>query len=128
MEKRPTSITIIAWFLIVIGAISVWTALTFLNNPMVKELMIQQSQMPLSLQYAMMYVSLAVTILSGIGMLKRCGWARILYIVWGICSFLVGFATSPRKMAMIPSVVIFAIIAFFLYRPKATKYFSNLKD
>lgn len=124
MGERPKSITVIAWFLIVTGVISVFTSLTSLNNPMVKELM-AKSPLPVSLQYAMMFVGLAVTIASGMGMLKGQGWARLLYVVWGVFGLLVGLVTSPMKAAMIPGLVVFAIIVFFLYRPASTQYFTK---
>ncbi len=122
MGERPKSITVIAWFLIVTGVISVFTSWTSLNNPMVKELM-AKSPLPASLQYTMLFVGLAVTIASGIGMLKGQGWAGLLYVVWGVFGFLVGLLTSPMKAAMIPGLVVFAIIVFFLYRPASNQYF-----
>lgn len=124
MGERPKSITVIAWVLIVTGATSVFTSLTSLNNPMVKELM-AKSPLPISLQYAMLFVGVAVTIASGIGMLKGQGWARLLYVVWTVFGFLVGLVTSPMKAAMIPGLVVFAIIVFFLYRPASTQYFTK---
>lgn len=125
MGERPKSITVIAWFLIVTGAISIFTSLTGLNNPMVKELM-AKSPLPISLQYIMLFVGLAVTITSGIGMLKGQGWARFLYVVWGVSGFLVGLVTSPMKVAMIPGLVVFAIMTFFLYRPASNQYFVKV--
>ena len=124
MGERPKSVTVIAWFLIVTGVISTFTSLSSLNNPMVKELM-SKSPLPISLQYAMMYIGLAITVLNGIGMLKGQGWARLLYVVWGVFGSLVGLVTSPMKVAMIPGLVIFAIIVFFLYQPAATQYFTK---
>jgi hypothetical protein len=38
---------------------------------------------------------------------------------------LVGLATSPTKIAMIPGIAIFAIIIFFLYRPVSSQYFTK---
>ncbi len=124
MTKRPPSITVIAWILIITGGISLITSTASLNNPMVKELM-AKSPIPIPVQYAMMYIGLLVSIVSGIGMLKKQNWARFLYIICGAIGFLIGLFTSPMKMALIPGLLFFAIIVFFLFRPIAKQYFSK---
>jgi len=124
MKKRPTSITVIAWILIVMSGISLITSTISLNNPMAKELM-SRSSIPIPIQYAMMYVGLLITLISGIAMLKGQNWARLLYVIWSIIGFVFGIATSPMKAAMIPGFVVFLIIAFFLFRPKANEYFAG---
>lgn len=124
MEKRPTSISIIAWLLIVSGGISLIASSASLNNPMVKELM-AKSPIPISAQFAMMFIGLVVSLASGIGMLKKQNWARFLYVIWGAIGLLIGLFTSPIKTALIPGVLFFAIIVFFLFRPVAKQYFSK---
>lgn len=62
MKKRPTSITVIAWILIVMSGISLITSTISLNNPMAKELM-GRSLIPIPIQYAMMYVGLLITLI-----------------------------------------------------------------
>ena len=57
--KRPTSITVIAWILIVMGAISVVSVLATQGDPKVREMM-EMSPIPISLQFAMTYVGLAI--------------------------------------------------------------------
>ncbi len=124
MKKRPTSITVIAWILIVTGGISLVTSTISLNNPMLKELM-GRSPIPLPVQYVMMYVGLLITLISGIAMLKGKNWARFLYVIWNIISFVICIATFPMKASMIPGFIIFLIEAFFLFRPKANEYFTG---
>ena len=124
MGKRPTSITVIAWILIVTGGVSLITSSISLNSPMIKEIM-SRSPIPIPVQYAMMYIGLLVSIVSGIGMLKKQNWARFLYVIWGAIGFLIGLFTSPMKMALIPGLLFFAIIVFFLFRPGANEYFSE---
>ncbi len=126
MKERPASVTVIAWFLIATAGISMITS-TFainINNPVIRELM-KQSPIPVSIQYAMMYAGLLISIVSGIAMLKGQNWARLLYVTWSIIGFMTGMATSPAKIAMIPGFVIFAVIAFLLFRPNANKYFTG---
>lgn len=105
------------------GAISLVTSTISLNNPMAKELM-AKSPIPANIQYVMMYAGLLVMLLSGVAMLKRQNWARLLYVGWGIIGFIIGIATSPMKAAMIPGLIIFLVIVFFLFRPKANEYFK----
>ena len=121
--KRPTSVTIIAWILIVLSGLSLVTSTLTLNNPVAQDLM-AQSPLPLSVQYAMLYVGLALSIVCGIAMLKGQNWARFLYVVWTAISLVIGFATSPMKAAMLPGLVVFVIVIVFLFLPKANAYFS----
>ena len=123
MKKRPTSISVIAWILIVMGGISLITITVAINNPMVRDIM-NKGPIPIPLQYAMTYLGLLIMIVSGIAMLKGCNWARFLYVIWTIIGFLVGITTSQMTAAMIPGFVVFLIIAFFLFRPKANAFFS----
>ena len=53
-------------------------------------------------------------------MLSGNGWARTTYVAWTAINLVFGFATSPFKTMMIPGVVFFLVVAFFLYRPAAT--------
>jgi hypothetical protein len=123
MMKRPTSVSVVAWILIVMSGISLITSTASLNNPMAKELM-AKSPLPIPLQYTMLYMGLLITIVSGIAILKGQNWARFLYVVWGAIGSVIGILTSPIKAAMIPGLVIFAVITFFLFSPKANEYFS----
>jgi uncharacterized membrane protein YagU involved in acid resistance len=124
MKKQPTSITVIAWILIVIGVISLITTTIGLNNPMVKEVM-SRSSIPIPAQYIMNYVGLLITLISGIAMLKGKNWARLLYVIYSIISIVIGFATSPMKAALVSGCIIFLVVVFFLFRPKAKNYFTG---
>jgi len=122
--KRPISVTVIAWIMIAMGAISLITSTASLSNPMAREFM-SQSPLPIALQYVMMYAGLAIMIVSGIALLRKQNWARYLYTIWSVVAFVTGVLTSPMKMALIPGFVIFLIIVFFLFRPKTTRYFTG---
>jgi hypothetical protein len=128
MRTRPTSITVIAWILILMGGISAVTMTlmidTVMNNPAAREL-ISKSLIPVPLQYAMSYVTFLVMVVSGVAMLKGQNWGRWLYVVGTALGFVIGIMTSPLKEAMIPGFVVFVVVAFFLFRPKANKYFSD---
>lgn len=124
MKPRPTSITVIAWILIVTGGISLISTLAMINNPTVLELM-SKSPIPIPLQYVLNFVGLTITIVSGIALLKGANWGRLLYVGWSIVGLAIGVATSPLKAALIPSAVLFFIFAFFLFRPRANDFFTS---
>jgi len=72
-----------------------------------------------------MYVGLIVTVMCGIAMLKGQNWSRYLYVIWSIIGTVIGITTSPMKAVMIPGIVVFLVIAFFLFRPKANAFFLS---
>ncbi|MGA7965699.1 MAG: hypothetical protein WCB49_07415 [Gammaproteobacteria bacterium] len=122
--QRPTSVTVIAWILIVISGIALIINLVMLANPALTELM-AKNPMPIPLQYAITFLGLLISMGAGFAMLKGKNWGRLLYTAWGVIGFVVGFSTSPMKVAMIPGVIFFLVIATFLFLPKANKYFSH---
>ncbi|MYN15482.1 hypothetical protein GTP81_01815 [Rugamonas sp. FT107W] len=122
--KRPTSVTVIAWLLIASSLISLVSSYASMDNPQVRELM-SKSLLPLSVQYAMMFASLAMMVTTGVAMLKGLGWGRLVYFSWSVLGLVVGLLTSPIKTTLIPGVIALAIFAYFLYRPKANAYFSG---
>lgn len=127
MTQRPLSISIISWVLIVIGSVSLITTTAMINNPTARDIM-AQNPMPLPIQYAMSYLGLAIMIVSGAAMLKGRNWARYLYVISSLIVFALGFATSPIKATLIPGFVVFLVVAFLLFRPKANAFFTPHGD
>ena len=128
MRTRPTSITVIAWVLILMGGISLVTTTlmidTVMTNPAARELL-SKSLIPVPVQYAMTYITLLVTLVTGVAILKGQNWGRWVYAAGTALGFLIGIITSPLKSAMIPGFLVFVVVAIFLFRPKANKYFSD---
>jgi hypothetical protein len=123
MNNRPTSITIISWILIIIGAIALISTPVMTNNPSARELM-AKNPIPIPIQYAIGYAGLLIRIVCGIAMLKGKNWARCIYIIWGLVGFIIGMTTSPMKIALIPGLLLLGAIAFFLFHPEANAYFK----
>src|SRR5207245_383593 len=120
--------------LILWGGISLVTTTLVINNAMIDKLMIDspaardlisKSPIPVPVQYAMIYVALLIMLVSGVAMLKGQNWGRWLYVIGTAAGFLIGIITSPLKEAMIPGFVVFVVVSFFLFRPKANQYFSD---
>ena len=124
MNKRPTSVTVIAWILIVLGGVSIVTTSLLLNNPSMTELM-SKNPVPIPVQYTISYTGMLAMIICGIGMLKGQNWSRFLYVIWTAIGLAISIVTSPMKAAMIPGVVFFVVVTFFLFRPAATRYFTG---
>lgn len=124
MNERPLSVTIISWYLIVTCLISTLTTLFTLSNAAVHEIM-RQSPIPIPPQFAMAFIGLGLNIVAGIMMLKGRHWARLLYVGWSAFAILVALATSPMKLMLIPGVLIYALIVYFLYRPQANIFFGG---
>ncbi|HMD86976.1 MAG TPA: hypothetical protein VKO18_19985 [Terriglobia bacterium] len=124
MKTRPTSVTVISWILIVMGGIWLIESTIMLNNPLAKDLM-ASSPIPVPLQFATWYVGVVVMIASGLAMLKGQNWARLLCVIGGAVGGLIGLATSPTKVVMIPSFLFYVVIVFFLFRPKVQEYFGK---
>jgi hypothetical protein len=127
MTKRPISITVIAWLLIISTSFFLIYNIVNLNDPVARSLMLQNS-LPLSIQFVVMYLGLAISLISGIAFLKRQNWARFLYAGWCVIGFMIGFATSPMRMVTLPGFALFLIELFFLFRPKANAYFLLRQD
>jgi len=123
MQPRPISVTIICWFLIITSGISLAPGALSYNNPAVMEIM-KQSVLPIVVQYIFMIVSAAITLLSGVLMLKGKVKGRLIYVVWSIISLVIGTSVSPAKAMMIPGVVLFIIFVILLFRPKANAFFG----
>ncbi|MBI5191137.1 MAG: hypothetical protein HZA22_10725 [Nitrospirae bacterium] len=123
MTKRPLAVTIISWFLIVGGVISVFSISFSLNNPIARDMM-SKSLLPLPVQVAMVYVGVVIGITSGVAMLKCRKWGRTLYVSWSALGFLVSLVTSPLRLMLIPSILVFGIMVYFLFRPDANEYFN----
>lgn len=124
MKTRPKSVTIISWLLIIMGSISIVSSALTYDNPEVVRLM-ELSAIPITMQYIIMAVGLLIMIISGIGMLFGKNYARILYVSWTPIAIIISLLTSPAKTMMIPGVVFFLIIVFFLFRSDSNIYFKT---
>ncbi|MFL9873765.1 hypothetical protein [Paraburkholderia megapolitana] len=122
--KRPISLGILGWFMIVTSAISLVELPLSLRNPLAVE-MLSRSLLPVWATLAVGCVSALFNIVSGIGVLKGHAWSRTLYVAVAAIGLVVSGISTPFKGLLIPGVVLLAIFSFFLYRPAATAYFHR---
>ncbi len=123
MQKRPLSLTIIGWFLILGGLFAAYSALTLGSNEVAMQ-MVADSGMSMRFQQALAVIGAVVGLVSAYGIFKGLPWSRVLYVGWSIVGLVIGLATSPFKGMMLLSVLILAVIAYFLFRPAADAWFA----
>lgn len=123
MEKRPLSLTIIGWFLILGGLFGAYSALTMGSNEVALRMM-EDSGMSLRFQQALAVIGAAVALVSAYGIFKGLPWSRVLYVGWSVIALAIGLATSPFKGIMMLSVLFLVVIAYFLFRPEADSWFA----
>jgi uncharacterized membrane protein HdeD (DUF308 family) len=109
MNKRPRSITVISWIFIAIG---VFALLYHLRPPF---------------EEGLIWICLVrmLAIVCGAFMLYGFNWARWLLVVWIGCHVIVGALHSPSSLLV--HGFLFAVVAYFLFRPQASAYFRGAK-
>lgn len=123
MEKRPLSLTIIAWLLIVLGLIGLYGAATMGSNPAAMK-MLAQSPVPLVVNQVWSVIGCLVGFIVAYGIFKAQPWSRVLYVVWGIIQIIVGLYISPVKSLLVFSLIVLVVVSIFLFSAKANEYFS----
>lgn len=123
MGKRPLSLTIIAWFLVVTALFGLYGAATMGSNPLVMK-MIEQSGVSLLVEQVWGAIGSVVTLAIAYGIFKGQPWSRVLYVVWGIIGLVVGYFISPMPLVLMLSVVFLIVISAFLFRDRANEWFA----
>ena len=123
MTKRPISLTIIACILILGALFGIYTALTIGSNPMMLKMQ-EQTHVPLLYSQISTAIGVIVGLVVAYGIFKGQPWSRVLYVVWGIISLVIGFYTVPIKAALVLSLVILVVVSIFLFREPANDWFS----
>ena len=125
MSYRPTSITVIGYFLLGLGILGFigYSLALVLNYEAAQEVMAENT-LPIPLQHAMSLGGAVISVLSGYYLLHGRNWARYLYVMWTVLAFLIGLTTSPMSLTLIPGAIVFFVITFFLFRPAANAFFA----
>jgi hypothetical protein len=123
MEKRPLSLTIIGWLLIVLTLFGLYSILTMGSNPIAVK-MLAQMHVTLMFQQIWGTINCVITLICAYGILKGLPWSRVLYLVWGVIGMGVAFYTSPIKSLIVFSLIILVVICAFLWTNNANDWFS----
>ena len=124
--KRPFLVTISCWFLICGSLLSLASSYLARNDP---AMLARMAHGPISaeVQYAILILSMGISLVAALAMLQRQCGARTVYLVWGVIDIAICLVTVPLKMDVLPGALLFAVICTFLYSPKSNAWFSPRK-
>jgi uncharacterized membrane protein len=121
--KRPLSLTIIAWVLIVFSLLGLASIFMIGSNP---EAMKMMEQMPVSLEFQKAWTDVGTlnNLAVAYVILKGQQWTRVLYAVWGAIGVVAGFYITPMKVMAMIGLIIFVVVCAFLFSNRANEWFS----
>lgn len=134
---RPTSVTVVAWILIGLGAfglLGTWNSYRMvasgefdrmINSDPRMAAMLKDVPRPTTTQVLFGGVQILLQIVAGVMILKGNGLGRYLYVAMTLAGAAYALVIGNPILWMIPGLVITAIVAFFLFRPAANAYFSG---
>jgi len=128
IKPRPTSLTVVAWVLIVMGLLALLGLIFTLKNPVVMGLL-SHYRLPAWVTLATGTATNVINIVLGIAILKARAWARVVYVVLFLIGTAVTLVNIPFRMypTLLPGVLIFALLTWLMYRRPATEYFHQAR-
>ena len=123
MVKRPLSLTIIMWFLIVTSLFGLYSVFTIRSNPVAMK-MIEQMGVPILYQQVWGVLGTIVALVVAYGIWKGQPWSRVLYVVWGVIGLVVGYFISPMPVVLALSLIFLIVIAAFLFGDRGNEWFA----
>jgi hypothetical protein len=123
MDKRPLSLTIIGWGLLISSAFSAFASLRMASNPVAMK-MIAKTGVPLIFEQGWGIIGAVVIAACGYGILKGLPWSRVLYVAWSLLALVVTIFILPLISMLVLSVLFIIGITYFLYRPIANDWFA----
>jgi hypothetical protein len=124
--KRPLSLTILAWFIIVTNVLT-WLYMPFtLHNPLSMEMM-ARFRLPVWATLGSGLVLAVALLIAGIAMLKARVWGRNLYVAASVIGHGFTIFNMPFRAMLIPGLLIFILFLYILFRPAANAYFNQAR-
>lgn len=127
-RKRPLSVSIIGWYLLITNIFTLLSIPINLVIPNARSIIEATGR---SMGFTMI-VSLIVGIIgcvSGYTILKGKNWGRMLYLIYYPVNFIIGFILYGFEATYITGIIIYLIILVFLLLPQAAKFFLvNLSE
>ena len=124
MPHRPLSVSIVGWFLIVTALLSLILLPYTLSNSDVLATM-DKGGLPGNVQLGISLAGSLVTLLCGFFILKGRDWARLAIVAWVLLGIGLGLATSAYRPVLLISLLYLLVLAFFLFRPAANRFFGR---
>ena len=111
MRKRPLAVSILSCLLIATGVVG-----------LARHLADYKATQPFEYDLVWIFIVQLAAILCGAFLLRGASWARWLALAWMAFHVVLSFFQSLREVAV--HGLLFALIAYFLFRPEARAYFS----
>jgi hypothetical protein len=124
MTKRPISITIVGWLLVLSAVLSLLSMWMTYSDPAVQAGMERTGSSP-AMPIALGVLGAIVTIVAAYGILKGMNWGRILYTGWAVIGIVAMLIMGPLTNATVVGIVLMLILLFFLFRPAADAWFGR---
>ena len=124
--RRPVSVAISCWFLMLGSLSSLASAYLGRNDPVMLAWM-AGGPISAEAQYAILLGGLAITLASAAAMLQGYRGARTAYVVWSVIDIAASLATVPVKTGVLPGAITFVVICAFLFSPASNAWFSPRK-
>jgi hypothetical protein len=122
MRDRPISTWLVCWFLILSSTWALLHSFAVLNGKHQQQIM-AATPLPMPVQVTQYFLKMIVPLVAAGFMLEGANWARVLYIGWGIASYLLSAIFVPNVHYLIPDLPIFACCATLLLLPGPRAYF-----
>ena len=129
MGKRPRSLTIVGWWLLISALFGIYSALTAQSNPVVMDAIAKSGMSLTSYRASGIFTALLIA-LSGYGILVGQPWSRLLYLVHCMLSLMMTvFIASAMTTALLTAMLvmeglIMLLILYFLFRSAADRWFA----
>jgi hypothetical protein len=125
-NRRPVSVTIISWYLILVFGLLLVSAPFVLNEPETRKFLAISGASPVAALLLSVAGGIAF-ISAGVAMLKGKDWGRKLYLSAAPVSLAVTIWLYGTKFIVIniPGLVFYGVLLFFLTRPAVSAYFSG---
>ena len=112
MNKRPFSVTILSWLILLTGAFG-----------LAYHLMEFKPQHLFQNDALWIFLLGVLAIVGGAFMLRGSNWARWLTLTWIAIHVIISAFHSLKEVAV--HILLLAIFAYFLLRPEAARYFRH---
>jgi hypothetical protein len=128
VHRRPLSVTIIGWLLLIFGvmrSLRTLSALLVLSNDSSNEELFSVRPLPIPTQLVIYALGTGISLLAGAYILRGANWARMLWTIWCIFLVILSLFISPDKNLFLPGLIFQFLIIFFLFLPGANDYFGQ---
>jgi len=118
--RRPTSVTAIAFILLLLCAVNLFTILTGKWERLISKAMVTDHYSAL--------IGVVATAVCAIFMLRGANWARWLYLGWIAIGTVVLFFLSKSFLFFLPGAIKTVVFTYFLTRKDAISFFNPPKS